>query len=67
MRGKRAIFGGRGPGHRGLYRAALAAIRFGAVTESLHDRLVACRRKRLTIVNAMVRAGKARKDSLYTA
>ena len=41
MRGKRAIFGGRGQVRRGLYMAALAAIRFNAVIKQFYDRLVA--------------------------
>jgi transposase len=78
MRGKRAIFGGRGQVRRGLYMAALAAIRFNAVIKQFYDRLVAagkpkkvaivaCMRKLLTILNAMVRTGKAWDDSLHTA
>jgi transposase len=78
MRGKRAIFGGRGQVRRGLYMAALAAIRFNAVIKQFYDRLVAagkpnkvaivaCMRKLLTNLNAMVRTGKAWDDSLHTA
>jgi transposase len=78
MRGKRAIFGGRGQVRRGLYMAALAAIRFNAVIKRFHDRLVAagkpkkvaivaCMRKLLTILNAMVRSGKSWDDSLHAA
>lgn len=78
MRGKRAIFGGRGQVRRGLYMAALAAIRFNAVIKQFYDRLVAagkpkkvaivaCMRKLLTILNAMVRTGKAWDDSFHTA
>ena len=63
---------------RGLYMAALAAIRFNAVIKQFYDRLVAagkpkkvaivaCMRKLLTILNAMVRTGKAWDDSLHTA
>lgn len=78
MRGKRAIFGGRGQVRRGLYMAALAAIRFNAVIRQFYDRLVAagkpkkvaivaCMRKLLTILNAMVRTGKSWDDSLHFA
>jgi transposase len=76
MRGQRAIFGGRGQVRRGLYMAALAAIRFNAVIKHFYDRLVAagkhkkvaivaCMRKLLTILNAMVRTGKSWDDSLH--
>lgn len=78
MRGKRAIFGGRGQVRRGLYMAALAAIRFNAVIRAFYDRLVlagkpkkvaivACMRKLLTILNAMARSGKSWDDSLHIA
>lgn len=78
MRGKRAIFGGRGQVRRGLYMAALAAIRFNTVIRTFYDRLVlagkpkkvaivACMRKLLTILNAMVRTGKSWDDSLHSA
>ena len=78
MRGKRAIFGGRAQVRRGLYMAALEAIRFNAVIKQFYDRLVAagkpkkvaivaCMRKLLTILNTMVRTGQAWDDSLHTA
>lgn len=78
MRGKRTIFGGRSQVRRGLYMAALAAIRFNDVIKQFYNRLVAagkpkkvaivaCMRKLLTILNAMVRTGKSWDDSLYTA
>lgn len=78
MRGKRTIFGGRGQVRRSLYMAALAAIRFNAVIRAFYDRLVlagkpkkvaiiACMRKLLTILNAMVRSGKSWDDSFHTA
>ncbi|MCS6930501.1 MAG: IS110 family transposase, partial [Saprospiraceae bacterium] len=58
--------------------AALAAIRFNAVIRTFNDRLVlagkpkkvaivACMRKLLTILNAMVRTGKPWDDSLHSA
>lgn len=78
MRGKRAIFGGRGQVRRSLYMAALVAIRFNAVIKRFYDHLVvagkpkkvaivACMRKLLTILNAMVRTGKSWDDSLHGA
>lgn len=78
MRGKRAIFGGRGQVRRSLYMAALAAIRFNAVIKQFYNRLVAagkpkkvaivaCMRKLLTILNAMVKSGKSWDDSLHLA
>ncbi|MEW5891403.1 MAG: IS110 family transposase [Pseudomonadota bacterium] len=78
MRGKRAIYGGRGQVRRGLYMAALAAIRFNAVIKRFYNRLVsagkpkkvaivACMRKLLTILNAMARTGKSWDDSLHLA
>lgn len=78
MRGKRAIFGGRGQVRRSLYMAALAAIRFNNVIRAFYDRLVlagkpkkvaivACMRKLLTILNAMARTGTSWDDSLHAA
>jgi transposase len=78
MRGKRAVFGGRGQVRRGLYMAALVAIRFNVVIKQFYERLVAagkpkkvaivaCMRKLLTILNAMVRTGKSWDDSLHSA
>ena len=78
MRGKRAVFGGRGQVRRNLYMAALAAIRFNDVIKRFYNRLVAvgkpkkvaivaCMRKLLTILNAMVRTGKSWDDSYHPA
>ncbi len=78
MRGKRAIFGGRGQVRRSLYMAALVAIRFNEVIKRFYSRLVAagkpkkvaivaCMRKLLTILNAMVRTRKSWDDSLHIA
>jgi transposase len=78
MRGKRAVFGGRGQVRRSLYMAALAAIRFNDVIKRFYNRLVAvgkpkkvaivaCMRKLLTILNAMVRTGKSWDDSYHPA
>ena len=69
MRGKRTIFGGRGSVRQVLYMAALTAVRFNPEIKTFYDRLVAagkpkkvalvaCMRKLLTILNAMVKAGK---------
>jgi transposase len=76
MRGKRAIFGGRAQVRCALYMAALAAIRFNSVIQTFYKRLVAagkpkkvaivaCMRKLLTILNAMVRTGKKWNESLH--
>lgn len=78
MRGKRAIFGGRAQVRCGLYMATMVAIRFNAVIRAFYHRLVlagkpkkvaivACMRKLLTILNAMVRTGESWNDSLHTA
>jgi len=64
--GKRHIWGGRGDLRRVLYMAALAAIRYNGVIKEFYQRLVArgkvkkvalvaCMRKLLTILNAMVK------------
>jgi transposase len=69
MRGKRTIFGGRGSVRQVLYMAALVALRFNPAIKVFYDRLVAagkpkkvalvaCMRKLLTILNAMVKTGK---------
>lgn len=68
MRGKRTIYGGRASLRRGLYMAALVASRYNPVIKAFYTRLlaagkpkkvalVACMRKLLTILNAMVKAG----------
>lgn len=69
MRGKRTIFGGRGSVRRVLYMAALVAARHNPAIRLFYRRLVeagkpkkvalvACMRKLLTILNAMVKAGR---------
>ncbi|RDJ98942.1 IS110 family transposase [Paraburkholderia lacunae] len=69
MRGKRTIFGGRGSVRRVLYMAALVAARHNPAIMLFYRRLVeagkpkkvalvACMRKLLTILNAMVKAGR---------
>jgi transposase len=66
MRGRRFIRGGRPPIRSVLYMAALSAIRFNPVIRAFYSRLissgkpfkvalVACMRKLLTILNAMMR------------
>lgn len=76
MRGKRTIFGGRAEVRRTLYMATLAAIRFNRVIRQFYDRLVAagkpkkvaivaCMRKLLTILNAMVRSGRSWDESIH--
>jgi transposase len=66
LRGRRTIWGGRANVRRTLYMAALSAIRFNPTLRAFHTRLraagkakkvaiVACMRKLLTILNAMVR------------
>jgi transposase len=78
MRGRRSIFGGRAEVRRTLYMAALAAIRFNPVIKRFYERLVeagkpkkvaivACMRKLLTILNAMVRTGKDWDESIHFA
>jgi transposase len=69
MRGKRAIWGGRASTRTVLYMATIAATRCNPVLRGLYQRLVAsgkakkvaivaCMRKLLIILNAMVRDGK---------
>lgn len=70
MQGKRAIWGGRSTVRTVLYMACVAALRCNPVLSELYRRLttegrkppkvalVACMRKLLTILNAMVRHGR---------
>lgn len=69
LRGRRFIWGGRANVRAVLYMSALAAARFNPLIRAFHQRLikagklpkvalVACMRKLLTILNAMVRDGK---------
>jgi len=78
LRGKRMISGGRAQVRRSLYMAALVATRFNPVIARFYQRLlaagkpkklalVACMRKLLTILNAMVRSGKPWDASLHSA
>ena len=76
MRGKRVIFGGRASVRRVLYMATLAAIRWNQVIKRFYERLVAagkpkkvaivaCMRKLISILNAMVKAQKSWDESLH--
>jgi transposase len=76
MRGKRSIFGGRPDVRRVLFMAALVASRHNPVIKAFYQRLlaagnpkkvalVACMRKLLTILNAMVRSGKPWDQALH--
>lgn len=77
MRGKRTIFAGRASVRHALYMATLVATRFNPVIKAFYQRLVAagkpkklalvaCMRKLLTALNAMVRDGKSWDDSFHT-
>ena len=76
MRGKRSIFGGRPDVRRVLYMAALVASRYNPAIKAFNQRLVAagkpkkvalvaCMRKLLIILNAMVRSGKPWNQALH--
>jgi transposase len=78
MRGKRSIFGGRPDVRRVLFMAALVASRHNPVIKAFYQRLltagkpkkvalVACMRKLLTILNAMVRSNKPWDQALHGA
>ncbi len=77
-RGKRQIAGGRSQLRRALYMATLCAIRYNPLISTFYQRLVAagkpkkvalvaCMRKLLTILNAMVRDNRAFDLSLHHA
>ena len=66
MRGKRVIWGGRAKVRKSLYMATLSAIRFKPAIKKFYERLiakgkkrkvaiVACMRKLLTVMNAMLK------------
>ena len=70
LRGKRMVWGGRAPVRAVLYMSALVATRYNPVIRAFYQRLraagkpakvalVACTRKLLTILNAMVRTNTA--------
>lgn len=76
MRGRRTIFGGRAGVRTSLYMAALVATRFNPVIKVFYSRLltagkpkkvalVACMRKLLTIVNAMLRKNEEWDESYH--
>ena len=69
MRGKRSIWGGRAALRAVLYMGCLSAVRYNPAIRVMYERLraagklakvayVACMRKLLTVLNAMVRDGK---------
>jgi len=69
-RGRRSVWGGRAQVRAALYMAAFVARRWNPVLRAFHDRLrargkapkvalIACMRKLLTILNAMIRDGRA--------
>ena len=75
MRGRRTIFGGRAGARTALYMAALVATRFNPVIKAFYMRLlaagkakkvalVACMRKLLTILNAMLRKNEEWNESI---
>lgn len=76
LRGRRTIFGGRAGVRTALYMAALVATRFNPVIKAFYTRLVAagkpkkvalvaCMRKLLTILNAMLRKNEGWDDSYH--
>jgi transposase len=78
MRGKRTIFGGRAQVRCALYMATIVAMRHNRVIRTFYERLlaagkpkkvaiVACMRKLLTILNAMVRTGKQWNETYHFA
>ncbi|CAP41353.1 putative transposase [Bordetella petrii] len=77
-RGKRIICGGRATVRSALYMAAIVAMRHNAVIRRCYERLlaagkpkkvaiVACMRKLLIIMNAMVKSGRPWSDQLAQA
>ena len=69
LRGKRAVWGGRSRVRATLYMGTLSATRFNPVIRDFYQRLlaagkpkkvalIACMRKLLTILNAMVKSGE---------
>lgn len=78
MRGKRTIFGGRAQVRCALYMATMVAMRHNRVIRVFYERLldagkpkkvaiVACMRKLLTILNAMVRTEKKFDETYHFA
>ena len=77
-KGRRRVQGGRFDVRRVLYMATLTAVRYNPAIKAFYERLkaagklpkvalVACMRKLLTILNAMVRTGKPWDNSLHGA
>ncbi|MPN62874.1 IS110 family transposase ISBcen8 [bioreactor metagenome] len=77
-KGRRRVQGGRFEIRRVLYMATLTAARYNPVIRAFYERLraagklpkvalVACMRKLLTTLNAMVRTGKPWDPSLHSA
>ena len=77
-RGNRSIWGGRASVRNALYMASLSAKRHNKVIKEMYDRLilmgkpakvalVACMRKLLTILNAMMHAGKSWQPDLASS
>jgi transposase len=77
-KGRRRVQGGRFDVRRVLYMATLTAVRYNPAIKAFYERLkaagklpkvalVACMRKLLTILNAMVRTGKPWDKSLHGA
>jgi transposase len=77
LRGRRTVWGGRAAVRSVLYMATLTAVRWNPVLRAFYTRLraarklkkvaiVACMRKLLTILNAMVRDGKHFDSTLHT-
>jgi transposase len=78
MRGKRAIWGGRGAVRSALYMAALVASRYNPIVKGYYAKLlaagkpkklalVACMRKLLVMLNAMLRTRTPWRNGLETA
>jgi transposase len=70
MKGKRRVFGGRANVRQVLFMATMVAVRYNPVLQAFYERLlergklkkvalVACMHKLLTILNAIVKQGKA--------
>lgn len=78
LKGRRSVWGGRADVRRILYMAATSAVRCNPVIRSCYERLkqrgkphkvamVACMRKMLTILNAMVRTNTPFNPALHSA
>lgn len=78
LRGRRMIWGGRASVRSALFMASLAAVRCNPLIRAFYERLrekgkpkkvalVACMRKLLVVLNAMLRSGKAWKSRSHRA